>query len=73
MPNSELLSRAAKNFFAKSGQLCPEAMVYELHHLKENLPLISANHQPIQDLQSTLKLLDTIIDFIHECKEIKKG
>lgn len=72
MPNSELLSRAAKNFFAEPGQLCPEAMIYELCHLKENLHLLASDHQTVQDLESTQKLLDSIIGFIEECRGDKK-
>lgn len=71
--DAELLSRAARNFFARSGQLCPEAMIYELHHLKENLHLLASDDQCIQDLQSTGEFLDTLVDFIQECGEGNKG
>lgn len=73
MPNSELLLRAAKNFFSKSGQLCPEAMVYELDHLRENLPMLASDHQTVQDLEFTRKFLDSVVDFIIECNEVKKA
>lgn len=71
--DAELLSRAARSFFTRSGQLCPEAMIYELHHLKENLHLLASDHQSVQDLQFTGEFLDTLVDFIRECSKGNKG
>ncbi len=70
MKNDEQLVKAVKNFFELNSHLCPEAMMLELSCIRDMIPQIACKCHPHEDLQITYHLMDTLVQFIDDCKEI---
>lgn len=72
MTNDEQLAKAVRTFFARTPQLCPEAMILEIEFLKDAASM-ACGQFPHCDSCTTAKLLESLAELIKDCSEMEKA
>lgn len=72
MTNDEMLAKAVRTFFARTPQLCPEAMILEIEFLRDSAS-VACEQQPNSDSCTTAKLLNNLAQLIKECSDLEQA
>lgn len=73
MKRDKQLATAVRGFFERNEFLCPEAMILEIQHIRDEHISKICEFTPIGEAKVTYQLLTNVCFLIQECSENKKA